>query len=102
MTEKLTIELEAAKQKDIFEQLSSLQEIFGESTCGKCGKDNLKFQVREVDDNKYYELRCKDCGAVLAFGSHKKGDTLFPKRKDADGKFLENKGWTKWDGTKKD
>ena len=48
--------------------------------------------MRTVDDNEYYELRCMDCGAKLAFGSMKKGGGLFPKRKDADGK-LATRQW---------
>ena len=35
-------------------------------------------------------------GAALSFGQHKKGDTLFPKRKDEKGNWLENGGWHKW------
>ena len=42
-----------------------------------------------------------DCGAVLGFGQHKKGGTLFPKRKDADGNWLENRGWYKYKPPKK-
>ena len=37
-----------------------------------------------------------DCGATLAFGQHKKGGTLLPKRKDENGNWLENGGWHKW------
>ena len=59
-------------------------------------KTNFRFVVRNVDGNDYYELRCNDCGAVLAFGQHKKGGTLFPKRKDDEGNYLPNKGWHKW------
>jgi translation initiation factor 2 beta subunit (eIF-2beta)/eIF-5 len=96
VNEKVTFELEGSGQKDIFEQLSSVQEVFGEGACGKCNSENIRFQVREVDGNKFYELKCNACGSTLAFGAHKKGDTLFPKRKDGDGKWLDNKGWTKW------
>jgi hypothetical protein len=96
VNDKLTFELDGAGQKDIFEKLSSVQEVFGESACGKCAGTDLRFQVREVDSNKFYEIKCNKCGAVLAFGAHKKGDTLFPKRKDSDGKFLPDKGWHKW------
>ena len=41
-------------------------------------------------------MRCMDCGARLAFGSHKKGGGMFPKRKDADGNYLPDRGWQKW------
>ncbi len=69
----LTVEFEGETQKDIFKQLSSLEEVFGEKVCGKCGSENLRFIVRENDGNEFYELRCLDCGAKLAFGAHKKG-----------------------------
>jgi hypothetical protein len=49
-----------------------------------------------VEGNDYFEIRCADCGAILAFGQHKKGVTLFPKRKDDDGNYLPNRGWHKW------
>lgn len=93
---KLEFELEGEGQKEIFKELASVQEIFGEEKCGLCGSQNLKFVVRNVDGNDYYELKCSDCGAVLAFGQHKKGGTLFPRRKDDEGNWLPNKGWYKW------
>jgi hypothetical protein len=96
----LVIELEAGNQKDLFEKLSDYQEVFGVTKCGKCKSEELKFVVREdKDKNKYYELQCK-CGARLSFGSHKIGETLFPKRKGDDDKWLPDNGWTKWDKEK--
>ena len=88
--DKLEFELEGAGQK----------EIFAEEKCGLCSSSNLRFVVRNVDGNDYYELRCNDCGAILAFGQHKKGGTLFPKRKDDDNNWLPNKGWHKWQPSK--
>ena len=81
---RISVELEGDSQRDIFAEIARFQEVFEETTCGKCGSDNLRFVVRNVDDNLYYELRCADCGAKLSFGSHKKGGGLFPKRKDGD------------------
>lgn len=92
----LKVELEGETQRDLFGQLASFQEVFGETTCGKCGSTNVKFVVRQVEDNEYFEIRCMDCGAKLAFGCHKKGGGLFPRRKDADGNWLPDKGWIKW------
>ena len=94
--DKLEFELDGAGQKELFKEIANIQEIFGEVKCGVCGSENIKFVVRVVDDNEYYELRCMDCGAVLGFGQHKKGGTLFPKRKDGDGNWLDNKGWYKY------
>lgn len=92
---RVSVELEGDGQRDIFEQISRFQEVFEEASCGKCGSENIKFVVRNVDDNMYYELRCADCGARLSFGAHKKGGGLFPKRKDGDN-WLPNGGWVKW------
>lgn len=96
--EKLSFELEADGQKEIFKELATIQEIFAEESCGLCSGRNIKFVVRSVDGNEYYELRCGEtkCGAVLAFGQHKKGGTLFPKRKDEENNYLPNKGWHKY------
>ena len=94
--DKLEFELDGAGQKELFKELAAIQEIFGEETCGLCGSKNLKFIVRNVEGNDYFELRCGDCGAILAFGQHKKGGTLFPKRKDDNNNWLANRGWHKW------
>lgn len=91
-------EIEEDGQKEIFKKLSSIQEIFGEAECGMCKNTNLRFAVRSVEGNDYYELKCPKCGANLAFGQHKKGGTLFPKRKDEKGEYLPNRGWYKWQG----
>lgn len=84
--------------RELFEKLASFQEVFGIDRCGKCGSTNLQYVVRtDDDDNKYYELRCRDCGAKFRFGCTKKGNGLFPKRKAADGSYLPDNGWVKWD-----
>lgn len=95
-SEKLSFELEGSGQKEVFKELALIQEIFAEEKCGLCKSTNLKFVVRSVEGNDYYEIRCVDCGALLSFGQHKKGGTLFPKRKDDDGNRLPNNGWHKY------
>ena len=92
----LTLDVDRETQKEVFKELAAFEEVFGESSCGKCSSENLRFVVRENDGNEYYEIRCVDCGARLAFGSHKKGGGLFPRRKDAEGNWLPDGGWTKW------
>jgi hypothetical protein len=98
--DRLSFELEADGQKEVFKELAIIQEIFAEEQCGVCGNHNIKFVVRNVESNDYYELRCTDskCGATLSFGQHKKGGTLFPKRKDDDNNYIPNKGWHKYTG----
>jgi len=75
---RINVEIEGDTQVEIFQQLGNFQEIFAETECGKCESENVRFQVRNVDDNLYYELRCMDCGAKLAFGVMKKGGRLSP------------------------
>lgn len=94
--DRLAFEVEGSGQKEVFKELASIQEIFGEEKCGLCNKHNLKFVVRNVEGNDYFELRCGDCGGILSFGQHKKGGTLFPKRKDDNNTYLPNNGWHKW------
>jgi len=93
---RVTVELEGDTQVEIFAQLASFQEVFDETECGKCGSENLRFQVRNIEDNLYYELKCMDCGARLSFGALKKGGGLFPRRKDKEGSWLSDRGWVKW------
>jgi hypothetical protein len=80
----------------LFNEINKFQEVFEEDTCGKCKGQDIKYIVRTVDDNQYYELKCNGCGSKLAFGVNKKGGGLFPKRKDNEGKWLPDNGWTKW------
>lgn len=93
---RFSTEIEGDSQRDVFEGVAKFQEIFEESNCGKCQSDDLRFIVRNVEDNLYYELRCNACAARLSFGANKKGGGLFPKRKDAEGKWLSDGGWQKW------
>tara|TARA_R110002110_G_scaffold71403_1_gene190932 strand:+ start:3584 stop:3913 length:330 start_codon:yes stop_codon:yes gene_type:complete len=93
---KISVEIEADTQIELFQNLANFQEIFAENKCGKCSSDNIRFQVRNVDDNLYYEAKCSNCGAKLAFGVMKKGGRLFPKRKDKDGNWFPDGGWVKW------
>ena len=93
---RISVDFEADTVKEVWHQLALFQEVFGEELCGKCGAEDLRFVVRENDGNHYYELRCNGCGAKLAFGANKKGGGLFPKRKDAEGNWLPDKGWQKW------
>lgn len=99
VNKSVVFEIEATDQKDMFERLASVQEVFGVTTCGKCGNEDVKFVVRENEGNKFYEIHCQKCYARLAMGSHKIGGTLFPKRKDGD-EYLPDNGWTKWDKEK--
>jgi formate dehydrogenase assembly factor FdhD len=93
---RLSVELEGKTQKDIFSGLASFQEVFEETSCGKCRSESIKYMVRTVDKYTYYELRCNDCRAKLIFGQHTENGTLFPKRKDEEGNWNGSNGWVKW------
>lgn len=104
----LTVELEGKTQTDIWDQLAEFQEVFGDTTCvakikGQIHKsDKVKFVKRQdKEDNDYYELVCVDSESPLfmykkAFGQHKKGGTLFPKRDIPEGCIPGFNGWHKW------
>ena len=62
---RLTAEIEGDSPRDVFSSIATFQEVFEEAVCGKCGAENVKFVVRNVDDNLYYEIRCLGCGARL-------------------------------------
>lgn len=106
----LRFEVEGKEQRDVFEQLSSIQEVFGEEVCGLCGKNNLQFVTRTVEDNNFYEIKCKDCSGKLALSQNKKGGSLYPVRRlkdglpakvDDEGPFdFKTKGWHHYDKNK--
>lgn len=94
---RLLVKVEAENQKGLFRELAAAQEVFeSESECGCCHSQELRFRVRVVDENEFYELACH-CGARFEFGQHKKGGSLFPKRRAEDGSALPNRGWAKWE-----
>ena len=93
---RISAEIEGESQRDLFENVNKFQDVFEELNCGKCGSDDVRFVVRNVDDNLYYELRCKGCGGRVNFGANKSGGGLFPKRKDGEGNWLPDNGWVKW------
>ena len=93
----LILKVEGETQKDIFRELARAQETFeAESECGICKSTQIRYRVRTVDENEYFELQCCACGARFEFGQHKKGGSLFPKRRGENGP-LPNKGWSKWE-----
>lgn len=109
VNEKLSFEVDADGQKQIFEALATLDEVFGERQCGQCKNTDIYFHVRNVTAQKgknkgktftYYELTCRKCGAFLPFGQHLEGGTLYPNRKldGEDGERVFDKdhlGWRK-------
>jgi hypothetical protein len=91
---RLTFEVSGETVKDIFMQVALVQEVFdADQECGCCKSKNLRFQFRQVESFKFYELACGDCRARMSFGQSKDQVHLFPKRKGEDGRWLENRGW---------
>lgn len=99
----LLFEVEGSRsERALFEEIAHIQEVFDQD-CGKCQSTDIRLVVRDAESKdgkkcKYYEMRCKSCGAKLAFGLHQEGNTLFPKRKGEEG-YLPDNGWTKWDAS---
>jgi len=96
---RLSVEVEGENQKSVFGEIARFQEVFEHTICGKCNGQDLRFVVRNVSDNDFYEIHCVNpkCRARLAFGQHKgKEGTLFPRRKDDSGGWLPNGGWVKF------
>tara|TARA_R110000824_G_scaffold7728_2_gene34977 strand:+ start:17409 stop:17783 length:375 start_codon:yes stop_codon:yes gene_type:complete len=115
LNDYITIQVEAEKLSALLEEINSINNALKPEPCGKCGKSEILPRVREVDDNKFYELQCQNskCMAVLALGVHKESGTLYKKKmktdnkgkaiKNEDGKavYLPDNGWLKWDKEKK-
>ena len=95
-TGKFTVEAEGGTT-EIFEQLATFDSVFGNCKNKANDSENIGFRHREVDGNHYYEMYDKDSFHVLKFGKTKKDGSLFPRRKDADGQWLDNGGWVKFD-----
>jgi hypothetical protein len=93
---RVEVEVDGKDTKDCFAQVASSTEVFGQTVCGACDSTRTFPIVREHDGNQFFEMRCMDCGAALAFGQKKQDGSLFPKRKGKDGGYLEGGGWLKW------
>lgn len=104
----LTLVAEGTTPESIFRELATLQAVFEDASCRKCNKTNLQYVVRKVEDDEFFELRCKDCGAKLTFGVSKADKQLYPKRymTDSKGKAVKDEndkpivrgkwGWTNY------
>lgn len=79
---KFEISLECSNEKELFEKVADLQEVFGNRYFGPDGEEDtdLVYSVRESDGNKFYELVSKRYKKRLQFGQRKTGGTLFPKK----------------------
>jgi hypothetical protein len=106
----LIVEVAAETQRDLFHELSSAFEVFGEKKCGLCGSAEIVPVHRTVVQNRkvyeYAEWSCLGCQARLSLGATMDGGRLFPHRKlnragkpDREhGTFGKHGGWTKYRG----
>ena len=119
VNENLTVEVAGDSLFDLFNELSSAQQVFSVSECGCCKSKNLKFVVRKASSGKkdfnYPEVWCTDCRARLSYGQSE-GGVLYPKIKwsqllsdsdkeqwaeakdyaDKHAGYLPNGGWYKY------
>jgi len=79
---RLTCEVEGQTFKQLFEGIAQVQEIFeSDNACGACNSANIRFRVRPVQDNEFYELYCDDCTATLSFGQTPPRKQTLPQAK---------------------
>lgn len=79
------VEIEFDDTKKLMAQLTDLETIKLEP-CGKCGSNNTFLKIKTVGDDSFYQMECRDCGAVLLFGVPKDGGPIYKKRFEVDGK----------------
>ncbi len=92
----VTVQVEAPDALVAIKELSNYNAFFGETTCGMCQSTDVVPSHRAAKGYDFYEMACCKCGATLSFWSDQEDGTLFPKRKDKAGNWLDNKGWSKY------
>ena len=97
-----TLETEAPSPKAVFERLALIDSHFGVATeCGCCKSKRIYYNVRTVENGKYYEMKCHDCTATLSFGQSKDNLTLFCKTWDKENRcVLPDVGWSVYQGNR--
>lgn len=79
---KFEVSLDCTNEKDMFQKVADLQEVFGNRYFGPDGEEDtdLVYSVRESDGNKFYELVSYKYKKRLQFGQRKADGALFPKK----------------------
>lgn len=102
---KLLVEFEYNDTKTLVEEIASVQELEQEK-CSNCNGNDFTFVVRQVGDDKYYEIKCKKCYFKLGFGIPKKGKpNLYPRRRNQKTKEPigpKKDGWHKFENDRND
>lgn len=88
------VEFDFSTMTELWEKAAAYDELSKYGHCDVKGEetDDVRFSVREHEGNKYYELRSNESRAQMAFGQHKKGETLFPKKQE------DGSTWFVWGG----
>lgn len=89
INDSTTVVAQGETQLDVFNQLASMQEVFGERECAKCGDPYIQYRTRKASKGKgksakefyYPELVCTNpkCRAKLSYGQAE-GGLIFPIR----------------------
>lgn len=104
---KLLIKFEVKDIKELFQELSPVQEVLEENAvCGKCGATDIRYIHRVAEKFDFYELKCQKCRAKLSLGQNSEGN-LFPRKyhqdpvdpkkplmKDGKVQYMKNNGWS--------
>jgi hypothetical protein len=96
LLEKLQPSMSDVEDVDLFAALANSynNDVLNEEVCGKCKSKETYCVIRtDKDENKYHEMKCKDCYAKLPFGVNKVGGGLYAKRRDSEGGIRGSNGW---------
>lgn len=78
---KLKVTFEGKTTKELVQALAAIQAVCEQEKCTNCGGADFSYVHRLVNDDPYYELKCKKCFWKLGFSIPKKGDgNLYPRR----------------------
>lgn len=102
-TNETSVEIDGESHTELWSKLAQIDEVFGEKECGKCGS-SIRYTTRQGEKSNgkkftCYELVCNSlsCYAKKSFGvKDDQNNTMFPHRKDGDGNYLPDNGWTRW------
>lgn len=77
----IVLKVEGDTQKELFMEIASANEVFGEPCCGLCKSQDIKIVLRVAGEHDFPEYHCQKCYARLSLGQNLKGGGLFPIRK---------------------
>lgn len=88
------IEADGNSQVEVWDNLASLSEVFGEAKCGLCSGPVI-FTTRQARDYTFREVKCTDqkCGAALNLFARDDGG-LWIVRTNKDKTPKGKNGWT--------